>query len=206
MRSVEAKGRTVDEAVDEALRRMNLGRDEVDVEVLEEPSRGLFGLIGAKEARVRVTRRVSKGDYAEELIREVFSSVGARVRIQRTVQEGIVGFDVSGEGAEIFIGRRGETLNALQFLVNVAAGHKSAEPVRIVLDIEGYKDRRKRRLEQIALRAAERARRTGERVVLEPMAAGDRRVIHLALQGCAGVTSRSEGEEPFRRVVVTRKR
>lgn len=205
MSSVEARGRTVEEAVRAALEKLGLEEDEVRVEVLEEPSRGFLGFIGSKEAVVRVTPALKKDRYVSKLLNEIFDAVGISVRMERRSGNGYVTFDVYGEGAEMFIGRRGEALDALQFLVNVAASQKSDDQVKIVVDIEGYRQRRRKRLEEIALKAAERVRRTGEKVVLDPMCAADRRIVHVTLQGRGDVTTYSEGEEPYRRVVVARK-
>lgn len=205
MSSVESRGRTVEDAVRAALEKLGLARDEVRVEVLEEPSRGFLGLIGSREAVVRVTPAFKKDRYVSKLLSEIFDAVGVSIRMERRSGNGYVTFDIYGKGAEMLIGRRGEALDALQFLVNVAASQKSDEQVKIVVDIEGYRQRRRKRLEEIALKAAERARRTGEKVVLNPMCAADRRIVHVTLQGRGDVTTYSEGEEPYRRVVVARK-
>ncbi|MCL6450674.1 MAG: protein jag [Acetobacteraceae bacterium] len=202
-RSVERQGRTVEEAVARALADLGAAAGEVEVEVLEGPSRGLLGLFAGREARVRVTRRRGKTEFACDLLRRVAESLGLEVTVRAEAGQGYTVLRVEGDGLGILIGRRGQTLDALQYLTNVAAGRASGERQRLVLDVGDYRSRREETLRRLAAQVAQRVKRMGESVALEPMAPYERRIIHLALQGDPEVVTHSEGEEPFRRVVVS---
>lgn len=214
--SVEKTGRTVEEAVQEALEALGLTRDKVEVEVLEEPARGILGLVGQRPARVRVTARADMVDVAEkarEFLKELLAHMGfAGVSVNAREVDGVLRLEVEGKGLGGLIGRRGATLDALQYLVNLVAGRYARvasrgtgdqeDRLRIIVDAEGYREKRARSLERLALAVAERVRRGGRKATLEPMNPMERRIVHLAIQGCEGVTSFSEGEEPYRRVVI----
>ncbi|MBC7083236.1 MAG: spoIIIJ-associated protein [Bacillota bacterium] len=214
--SVEKTGRTVEEAVQEALEALGLTRDKVEVEVLEEPARGILGLVGQRPARVRVTARADMVDVAEkarEFLKELLAHMGfAGVSVNAREVDGVLRLEVEGKGLGGLIGRRGATLDALQYLVNLVAGRYARvasrgtgdqeDRLRIIVDAEGYREKRARSLERLALAVAERVRREGRKATLEPMNPMERRIVHLAIQGCEGVTSFSEGEEPYRRVVI----
>ncbi len=206
MRTTEARGRTVEEATSAALQELGVGRDQAEVEVLEEPAKALFGLIGGREARVKVTVKERKEDVARRLIQDVATAIGMDVTITSRQDDEYLALDVRGDELGILIGRRGQALDALQYLVNLAAGRVSSERQRIVVDVEGYRRRREETLQRLAERLAEKVQRTGERTELEPMSAHERRVIHLALQDSPHVTTYSEGEEPFRKVIIEAKR
>ena len=201
-KSVEKKGRSVEEAVAAALQELGVRADQAEVEVLEEPSRGLFGLIGSRDAQVRVTVKETKEEVARRLLQDVAGAVGLDVTITTRREEDYLFFDVRGDELGILIGRRGQTLDALQYLTNLAAGRASSERQRVVVDVEGYRRRREETLQRLAERLAEKVRRSGQSVELEPMSAHERRVIHLALQDSPYVTTYSEGEEPYRKVVI----
>lgn len=202
MRSLEMTGATVEDAVAAALAQLGVSRHEVDVEVLDEPARGLFGLFGQRDARVRVTVRQTRAGFAREFVEEVARCLDIPVSVRVNERNDRIHLDVTGYNVGLLIGRRGATLNALQYLLNVAAGRIDDERKPIVIDVEGYRERRAEALEQLARRAAQRARRTGTRVALEPMSPAERRIVHVAVQRMDGVTSESQGEDPFRRVVI----
>ncbi len=207
MKQVEKRGKTVDEAVKAALKELGVGQDEVDIEVLEEAAKGLFGLIGTKEARVVVRLREDRRQVARRLIKDVLAAMSLEVTIGTEEREGATVFNLEGPDLGILIGRRGQTVDALQYLVNLAANRiGEGEKARIIIDVEGYRRRREETLQRLAERLAERVRRSGQSVVLEPMSAQERRVIHLALQDNQYVGTQSEGEEPQRHVVISLKR
>lgn len=207
MKQVEKRGKTVDEAVKAALKELGVGQDEVDIEVLEEAAKGLFGLIGTKEARVVVRLREDRRQVARRLIKDVLAAMSLEVTIGTEEREGATVFNLEGPDLGILIGRRGQTVDALQYLVNLAANRiGEGERARIIIDVEGYRRRREETLQRLAERLAERVRRSGQSVVLEPMSAQERRVIHLALQDNQYVGTQSEGEEPQRHVVISLKR
>lgn len=180
--------------------------DEAVVEVLQEPGRGWLGL-GGREARVRV-RRPSKGEAAERFLLRLGAVAGCVVDVVVTgPEEGRPwGVAIMPEDAGRWIGRGGQTLDALCTIVDVVATRMSGSRERLDVDIAGYRERHEEELRAAARRAAERARRLGREIVLDPMPAAERRVVHLAAADVEGVETRSVGEEPWRRVVIVPKR
>jgi len=203
----EGRGRTVREAIDHALARLDVGEEDVDVQVLEEGNRGLFGLVGGRQAAVRLTVKPTRAAVAGELIEAIGRAMNIPLEV-RTEGEGEYLF-VAAEAAQgregdlgALIGRRGWTLDALQYLVNVAAGRHGRGRGRIVLDVGGYRARREETLRRLAKRLASQVKRTGDPITLDAMSALERRIIHLALQGDPEVVTRSVGVEPYRKVVI----
>lgn len=285
---VEKSGKTVDEAVEAALLELHLQKADVMIEILEEPSRGFFGLIGKRSARVRVTplktsllqkkeaeqiksvpvpgantasettktaekapaeENVPKSeeaaaedmpveqedcppekeekeaspssagekqrepanpavaavvlDKADNFLQQIFRVMELKVEMEKKVQQSHAQLNLSGRNLGILIGKHGQTLDALQYLVNLAANQgMTEERVRIILDIEGYRSRREETLRRLAARLAERSCRTNQRIVLEPMNRHERKIIHMALQENYRVLTYSAGDEPFRKVVI----
>lgn len=227
MMVVEKTGKTIDEAIELALQDLAVLRTEVDVVVLEEPNKGLFGILGTKLAKVRVslkeiekpeTKEVEQKESpkniinetpeerAKTLLKDVFTAMELPVQLEAVRREGQLTINLIGPDLGLLIGRRGETLDALQYIVNLAANRKEENRVRIILDVEGYRKRRESTLQNLAVRLADKAYRKGEDVVLEPMNPHERRIIHTALQENRNVYTFSEGEEPFRKIVISPKK
>ncbi len=203
MKSIEKTGRSVEEALDMALRELGVGADEVVVEVLSEASRGFLGILGTKDAKVKVTVRKNRKELAKEFVAGVIERMGLDSAIEVLGSDQSVTFNIVGKNLGILIGRRGETLKALEFLTGIASITGVGGPARVFVDAAGYRMRRERDLADAARSAARRVKRLGRRVVLEPMDARDRRIIHVALQEEPGIFTYSEGQEPFRRVIVS---
>lgn len=207
MKSIEMTGRTVEEAVKSALSELKLTEDKVEVEVLEEGSKGLFKLIGAKPARIRVK---VKRDYiyeAKTFIRDVLNSMGIKAEIKIKEEDNVLKVNLVGPDMGIIIGYRGETLDSLQYLVSLVVNKdQEAEYKRVVLDTENYRAKREETLRRLASKTAYKVRKTGKSFRLEPMNPYERRIIHSALQNDLYVETYSEGEEPYRRVVVNLKK
>lgn len=201
MKQIEMSARTVDEAVGAALEELGVPSDRVTVEVLDEGKSGFLG-IGARPAMVRVTKRASRAERVETYLGDICEAMEIGVHIELQEDEEYIRVDVSGQEAGILIGHHGQTLDALQYLCNLTATRLEEHGPRVLLDVEGYRKRRSETLTNLATRLAERVVRTGESSALEPMSAQERRVIHLALQDNPSVYTTSEGEEPFRRVVI----
>lgn len=231
MTSVEKTGKTVDEAIEAAIAELGVSREQIAYEVLEEPSKGLFGFLGSKPARVRVEliagqtpaaaaapkekkeRAVAADkaatdpvEVAKAFLLSVFKAMKLNVKIEKMTGIDQVTLNLRGEDLGILIGKHGQTLDALQYLTNLAAHRDSDERVRIVIDVEDYRKRREETLVRLAQRLADRVKFRGEKVVLEPMSPHERKIIHTALQDDHRVTTFSEGEEPFRKVVITLKK
>ncbi|MDQ7794621.1 MAG: RNA-binding cell elongation regulator Jag/EloR [bacterium] len=204
MRTVEAEGRSVDEAVQLALAETGWSSDDVDVEVLQGGA-GRLGWLGARRrTRVRVSLRTNKLEVAAAFLREMARVMGlGPLAVETTETLDYLLVDARGPGLGLLIGRRGAILEDLERIVNAVAGRAAPDRRRVLVDIEGYRRKREDTLERLAARLAERVRRTGAPATLEPMKPSERRVIHLALRDSPYVNTRSEGEEPRRRVVIS---
>ena len=201
---LEKTGKTVEDAYRAALAELNVPEDRVTCEVLEEPSKGFLGLIGTKPAKVKVTvKELTPLEKATKFLEEIFTAMQLEVRLEREDKEDCSVYNLIGENLGILIGKHGQTLDALQYLANLAANRGlSEEKVRIVIDVENYRSRREETLRRLALRLADKARHTGEKIMLEPMNRHERKIIHMALQDNHRVMTYSAGEEPFRKVVI----
>ncbi len=205
MEEIKKSGKTVDEAVSAALAEMQVKKEDVTITVLDEGSKGFLGMFGAKDAVVLVKKNFNAEKIAENFLREIFLSMGLIIKIDTKLQEKQLLIDLSGEDMGILIGKRGQTLDALQYLVNLVVNKTSPSYISVMLDTENYRQRRKETLETLALNLAKKAKHTKKNVVLEPMNPYERRIIHSALQNDRYVTTFSEGEEPFRNVVIALK-
>jgi len=204
MKSTEVCARSVEEAVKQALDILKITEENAQVEILEESSKGFLGIIGSKQARVRVTEKTDQLQITKRFIEEVTAKMGINTKVLAEENPEYVKMTITGENnLGVLIGRRGETLDALQYLANLVANKRQTERKKIILDTEGYRKKREETLIKLASRLADRVKRTGYRVVLEPMNPQERRIIHTALQNDTSVQTISEGEEPFRKVVIS---
>lgn len=208
---IETTGKTVEDALLAALTELNVAEDRVEYEVLETPSKGFLGLIGTKPAKIKVTLKPEEKkkpiDVAIGFLEELFCAMGLSLKIEKQeIAEGFL-LDLKGENLGILIGKHGQTLDALQYLTNLAANRDRSEAkIRVVMDVENYRKRREEALCRLAARLGEKVKRTGEKVTLEPMSRHERKVIHMALQEERRIFTYSDGEEPFRKVVIALKR
>lgn len=256
MAVVEKNGKSVEEAVAEALKELNITEEQAVIEILEEGKKGFFGF-GRKDARVRVTikeetvveetvtvteevavaeaaveeevpaeaagpvdevktfieeRRFAVSEEAvakaKEFLQKIFAAMKIEVAMEKFINknDGSVTFKLHGDDMGILIGKHGQTLDSLQYLTNLVANKNSLERVRVIIDVEDYRERRVETLTRLASRLADKVKRSGERVALEPMNPHERKIIHMALQNDRRVTTLSEGEEPYRHVVIELKK
>lgn len=259
MAFVEKTAKTVDQAVAEALKELNITAEQAVIEVLEEGKKGFLGMF-SKDAKVRVSTKeeaveevvvetetvtevvetvveevvVEKEEVKEEaankevevrepkkfvvndeavakareFLQKVFNAMKIEVVMEKFVNknDGTVTFKLHGADMGILIGKHGQTLDSLQYLTNLVANKNSAERVRVIIDVEDYRDRRIETLNRLAYRLADKVKRSGERVALEPMNPHERKIIHMALQNDRRVTTLSEGDEPYRHVVIELKK
>ena len=275
MRYVETSGKTVDDAITAALLELGLPSEQVDIEILQESSKGVLGIFGAKEARIRATAKAVPveeelfSEKVEEPVKEeakpvqqekaqqetpyvvdtlvedrlaaarakaeaqaqaeaakepveysedakiaqeaaieflipVLKKMGVEAEIVGEMEEAdVLKLDIQGKGLGVIIGKRGNTLDSLQYLTALIANKKTQEHIKIKLDAENYREKRKQTLEKLAINLAKKVRKTNRRVALEPMNPYERRIIHSVLQSFDGVETHSEGEEPFRKVVIS---
>ncbi len=204
MISVEESGRTVEEAVARALAALDVSAEDVHVEVLTAATRGMLGL-GARVARVRVTVKEATVTVARVLAQRLFRIMGYAPTL--AVEERVEGIylDARGDRLGALIGRHGATLDALEFLLQLMTAKRVGDQVKVFVDVEGYRARRHRALEDLAQRTAQHVQREGRQMLLDPMTPRERRVIHTTLAEDAHVVTFSQGEEPLRRVVIAPK-
>ena len=203
MDMITVTAKTVDEAVTKALIELETTSDKLEYEVVEKGSAGFLG-IGAKPAIIRAKKKETLEDRAIDFLSQVFDAMNLDVKIAAAFneEEGEMNIDLSGEDMGILIGKRGQTLDALQYLISLAVNKKSDSYIRVKLDTENYRARRKETLENLAKNIAFKVKRTKRSFALEPMNPYERRIIHATLQNDKYVSTRSEGEEPYRKVIV----
>jgi len=217
MKELEVSGKTVDEAIQIALEQLGVSEDKVDVTVLKKGRSGVLGM-GAEEAKIKVRLRLAPGEKADavevvEVAKEVLETliklmkVSADVSVtQATIDELPVTIDIEGDDLGVLIGRRGQSLASLQYVVRLIVAEKLKVWVPINVDVAGYKKRRYESLQSLALRLAEQVKRNRRLIMLEPMPADERRIIHLALADHPDVTTQSMGEGEMRKVAILLKK
>lgn len=232
MKFVEKIAKTVDDAVTEALLELLVTRDEVEIEVIEKGARGFLG-IGSKDAKVRVTviaqgeeeeksifeklgieepnisldidpiSIMDPAQVGKNFLVDVLDKMGIEAEVEVSMKKEQIKMVISGDKMGLLIGKRGEHLDALQYLVNLVVNKNSEKYTRVILDTENYRQRREETLQKLAFRLAKKASQTKQKVILEPMNPYDRRIIHSALQNSRTVKTYSEGKEPYRKIVIT---
>ncbi|PRR81393.1 RNA-binding cell elongation regulator Jag/EloR [Clostridium vincentii] len=203
MKSVEKVGKTIDEALNKALSELNLSKDKVDVSIIDEPSKGFFNLFGGKPAKIKVTVKENILDDAKELLRQVLDNMSLDADIDIEESSNGINIDISGSNMGTIIGYRGETLDSLQYLVSLVINKNHQLPYRrVTLDTENYRKKREETLKRVADKTAYKVRKNKRSFKLEPMNPYERRIIHSALQMYDDIRTYSEGEEPYRRIIV----
>ena len=207
MKSIKVEAKNVEKAVEKALNKLGITREDAEINVIDEGSKGLLGLIGTKDAVVEVKEvfdPVKKGkEFLKSLLEKANINVGVEIMEEKSDAEQVV-YNLTGEKElGLVIGHRGETLDAMQYLTSIYINKELEEYFRVLLDAEGYRDRRQQTLERLAERLAAKAERKKRKVVLEPMPPHERRIIHIALKENKNVKSYSEGKEPYRKVTVS---
>lgn len=207
MEWLEVTAKTVDEAITEALIKLHTTSDHMEYEVIEKESSGFLGLFN-KPAKIRVRLKNSVDLIAKDFLDKVFKAmdVEAKVNVVYDEANSLVDINLEGEDMGVLIGKRGQTLDSLQYLVSLVVNKESENYLKVKLDTENYRQRRKETLENLGRNIAYKVKRTKKPVMLEPMNPYERRIIHSALQNDKYVETHSEGEEPFRKVVVTLKK
>ncbi len=208
MEKIEVTGKTVEEALTNALVKLETTSDKVEYEVIEKGSSGILGIFNSKPARILVWKKATMEDNVMDFLDSVFKAMNLTVKIDMNIdeKENTVNINLSGEDMGVLIGKRGQTLDSLQYLTSLVANKESEKYYRVKLDTENYRARRKETLESLAKNIAYRVKRTKKSVSLEPMNPYERRIIHSVLQNDKYVSTKSEGEEPFRHVVVFMKK
>ncbi len=209
MEYIEFTGKTVDDALTNATVKLGVTSSEIKYEVVEQGSNGFLG-IGSKDAIIKVTVASNENpkDVATDFLNGVFEAMQLEVNIKIDFDEveNSLSIDLAGPEMGVLIGKRGQTLDSLQYLTNLAVNRTSENYTRVKIDTEDYRRRRKETLENLARNMASKVKRTKKSVTLEAMNPYERRIIHSALQNDNNVTTHSEGEEPYRYVVITLKK
>lgn len=209
MKSVIKSAKTVEEAVDIALKELGLEREDVSIEVLEEPSKRFFGLMGTTPAKVKVVGDKELEYLAESFLKELLEKMNIEGSIQASKNKNEIFVRVDGISSTdkgILIGKRGSTLDSIQYLLSLSLNKNRDKYVKVTLDIEDYREKREQTLVELAKKLANTVKKNKKTIRLEPMNPYERRIIHSALQGDKGIVTYSEGEEPYRRVIVQLKK
>jgi spoIIIJ-associated protein len=207
MEFIEVSAKTVNDAITEACQKLQVTSDKLEYEVVEEGTSGFLG-IGAKPAIIKARVKSSVEDTAKDFLKEVFEAMNLTVvvNVEYDEVENTMNIDLNGDEMGVLIGKRGQTLDSLQYLVSLVVNKNVDNYIRVKVDTENYRQRRKDTLENLAKNIAYKVKRTKRPVSLEPMNPYERRIIHSALQNDKYVTTYSEGDEPFRHVVVVLKK
>ena len=207
MEFIEISAKNVDDAITQATVQLGITSDQLEYEVLDKGSTGFLG-IGSKNAVIKARKKFSIDENVVEFLSSIFDAMKMEVEILVAVneEEHIIEVELKGDDMGILIGKRGQTLDSLQYLTNLAINKHSDEYYKVKIDTEDYRKRRKETLENLAKNIAYKVQRTKRPVSLEPMNPFERRIIHSALQNDRYVTTHSEGDEPYRHVVVTLKK
>ncbi len=204
IKTIEAKGDTIDAAIQNALAKLGCQRDDVSVEVIAKPKSGFLGL-GKEPALVKVTYETSPAGKAKDFLEGLLIRFGvqAHIVVKEDSENKIINMELSGEGIGAVIGRRGDTLDAFQYLTSIITNKDEDDRWRVVVDAENYRQKREGALVSLAHKTAQKALKYNKSVALEPMNPQERRIIHSTLQDTAGVTTCSVGNEPNRKVIVS---
>ena len=201
MRVVEISAKSIDEALSEGLQQLDLAKDEVEFEVIKHPTKGILGLM-AKPAQIIIREKFSPKKETRKFLNNALESFKVNYNLELIDYPDFIKANITGDDLAILIGKHGKTIDALQYLLSLTINKKTEEYVKILLDVNGYRLKREKTLESLAIRQSQRAKAIGKKIVLEPMNALERRIIHSVLNDHTDIETYSEGEEPHRRVVI----
>ncbi len=208
MKNIIVEKPTVDEAIKSALEQLRAEIDEVQIDILKEPSKGLLGILGSKIAKVKVTVVNGPEEKAKEFIDKIFSEMKIEAEYITSFESNVLKLDITRVNEDdkgIIIGKRGNTLDELQFLLSLIVNRRRESYVKTILNVEDYRQKREETLKKLAKKTADRCRYYNRKIKLEPMNPYERRVIHATLQDEKDIITYSEGDEPFRKVVIDRR-
>jgi len=203
VREITATGPSVEEAVQSALTQLNTTRDRADITIVEEGKKGLFGLFGTKPSIVTVKLKHDPIEESTNFLKKVLTEMNIVAELETKVEGRNIFISISGEKTALIIGKRGQTLNSLQYLTQIVANRYSNQYLSVEIDAEGYREKRRETLEQLAERLAQKAMKTKQEVHLEPMPSFERKVMHSIISRYPEVETYSVGKEPNRSLVIT---
>lgn len=202
LRSVIKEAKTVDEALRQALEELGIDEDQAEIEIINEGNKGLLGLIGNKNAVVKVTEKLNIEIIVKDFLEPLFEKMAIEADMEITMEDGLINIRLTGDDVGIIIGWRGETLDALQYLLSLVINRYTLDYTRVILDVADYRKKRAETLQRLAKRVAEKVSRTRRNITLEAMNPYERRIIHSSLQEFPNINTQSVGEEPNRKVVI----
>ncbi len=206
MSVIEIEEKTIDDAIALACQRLKLPREKLEIEIVSKGSSGIFGIVGARKAKIRVTAKVPSAEDTAEKAKEVLDEILKHIDLPNVVEvetkEDHCYLNIISNGSGLLIGKRGKTLNALQFLVSKILSKKAGENISVVIDTENYRTKRQVSLTELAHQLSDKVKKSHRPLTTGPMSAQDRRVIHLALKEDPEVRTKSKGEGNLRRVVI----
>lgn len=206
MKLLESEGKTVEEAIELGLQDLKKTREQVEVKILELPKKGFFGVIGSRLAKVELTVLNRPEDKARTFMEDMFKAMEIEAQFQIEYNKDILSVDITGPKMGVVIGRRGQTLDSIQYLLNLMVNKNSDKYVKVFVDTENYRKKREETLIRLANKMASKVRKVGKTITLEPMNPYERRIIHSSLQNNFYVKTYSEGEEPYRKIVIALKK
>jgi spoIIIJ-associated protein len=215
MQSFEFEGKTAEDAIENACRELSLSRDDMEIEVIEPGSAGIFGLVGGRKAKVKVVIKEEEpeppaGENGLDLAKETLEKILALIPMETTVtadqENGKISLDIEGDTSGLLIGRKGKTLDALQFIVNRIVNKALDKKLHVIVDSENYRQRRRDSLTQMALKMADKAKRTKKPVATNPLNPHDRRIVHLALKDDRDLDTKSRGDGILKKVLIIPKK
>ena len=205
MSAMEIEGKSVEEAIEQACQSLNLPADQLDIEIISHGSSGIFG-IGTRNAKILVTPKdvgnESELEEAKKILENILAYIQIPTRVEAMWEEDRIKLEISSNGSGLLIGKRGQTLHSLQYIVNKIYNRRAAKKVHIVVDTENYRQRRRKALAEVALNLGNRAKKSGKPTASSPLSAYDRRIIHITLKDDRRVRTKSKGEGVLRKVVV----
>ncbi|GAA0745698.1 RNA-binding cell elongation regulator Jag/EloR [Clostridium oceanicum] len=203
MKCIDSTGKNIEEAIECGLNQLKVSRDDVEVEVIDEGSKGFLNLIGTRPAKVKIKVKKDYVKDARQFLRSILDSMNIKAEIRIKEEKNALKIELNGPDMGIIIGHRGETLDSLQYLVSLVVNkNNNFQYKRIILDTENYRSKRENTLKRLARKLSSKVKKTGKPIKLEPMNPYERRIIHSELQIDNSVETHSEGEEPFRKVVI----
>ena len=203
---IEKEGKTVESAIEESLTELNIEEKDAEIEILDEGSKGLFGIIGGRNALVRVRKKIDYDKTVREFLEPIFNAMSINGDLEVSMEEDCLNIRVYADDIGIIIGRRGETLDALQYLLGLVVNKSSEKFIRVILDVGNYREKREETLEKLAKKLANKVAKNRKSITLEPMNPYERRIIHATLQNYKNVETYSVGDEPNRKVVIRYKK
>ena len=205
LEKVERVGKTVEDAIADALKILDAKQEEVNIKIIDAGSKGLFGLVGNRPARVFVSKKLRPEEAAQQFLEEVSGAMGMSVQVEINRKDKHLYVNLVGKNMGILIGKRGQTLDSLQYLTNLVVNRCGIPEFSVILDTENYRKRRRETLEALASSLARKVKSTKKSVVLEPMSRYERHIIHTVLQRDKAIHTYSDGNEPYRNVVIAPK-